>query len=153
MHLSAVGEHIYHPVDWHSATHSRVSLSTIRAEILAAAYYDGLGSLILDCIADLRGCSAKYPFTLSFISQGLYSTTKTLHEENNYSLQPTVASLRDSFEVGELEVVQWIPEKLNLVDAFTKRNINSYRDLGQVAASATLSPQRFEKAQKFTISS
>ena len=153
MHLSAGGERIYHLVDWHSAKKSRVSFSSIGAEILAAAYSADRGSLMSNCIAKLYGSSAKLPFILSVDSHGLYSTIKTLHEGKDYRLRPTMARLRDSFEVGEIAVVQWIPRKLNLADASTKRNINSYRDLNQVAASGTLPLKRFENAHRVTNSS
>ena len=153
MHLSAGGEHIYHLVDWHSAKQSRVSFSAIGAEILAATYSADRGSLMSDCIAKLYGSSAKLPLILSGDSHGLYSTIITLPEGKEYMLRPTVARLRDSFELGEIAVMQWIPGKLNLADALTKRNINSYRDLNQVATSGTLPLERFEKAHRVTNSS
>ena len=55
MHLSEGGEHIYHLVDWHSAKQSRVSFSSIGAEVLAAAYSADRGFLMSDCIAKLKG--------------------------------------------------------------------------------------------------
>ena len=106
MHLSADGEHIYHLVDCHTATQSRVSFSSIGAEILAAAYSADRGSLMSDCIANLYGSSAKFPFILSGASNCLYSTIRTLHEGKDCRLRPTVARLRDSFEIGEIAVVQ-----------------------------------------------
>ena len=100
MHLSAGGEHTYHFVDWHSAKQSRVSFSSVGAEILAAAYSADRGSYISDCIANLYGFSAKLPFILSVDSHSLYSTITNLHEGKVYRLRPTVASLRDPFEFG-----------------------------------------------------
>ena len=144
---------MYHLMDWHSAKQSRVSFSSIVAEILAAEYSADRGSLMSDFIENLYGSSAKLLFILSVDSHGLYSTITTLHEGKDYRLRPTVSRLRDSFEVGEIAVMQWIPVKLDLADALNKRNINLYRDLNQIAASGTLPLERFEKAHRVTTSS
>ncbi len=63
----------------------------------------------------------------------------------DYRLRPTVARLRDSFESGEIAVLQWREGQKNIADAMTKRNISMYRVLNQICTSGTIDPEIFKK--------
>ncbi len=71
--------------------------------------------------------SPPLPLVLTADSLGLYSTITTLHEGKDYRLRPTVARLRDSFEAGEIQTIQWLAGDSNIADALTKRNTAMYR--------------------------
>lgn len=114
-------------LDWLSCKQQRVSFSSIGAEILAAASSADRGALISECLQVLNGASLPLPLVLTIDSHGLYSTVTTLHEGADYRLRPFVSRMRDSFESGEIAVMQWIPGKLNLADALTKRNIHMHQ--------------------------
>lgn len=60
--------------------------------------------------------------------------------------------MRDSYEVGEISVMQWISGRLNLADDLTKRNLEIYRMLKKVATSGLLDPTISQdgKRVKFT---
>ena len=124
----------YHVIDWHSAKQSRVSFSSIGAEILAAAESADRAALHYQSLQRLFMSSIRLPLTLLVDSAGLYSTISTLHECRDYRLRPTVARLRDSFESGEITMLQWVPGNCNLADALTKRNSVMYRLLNRVCA-------------------
>ncbi len=50
----------------------------------------------------------RYPLVLTVDSLGLHATITTVNEGKDYRLRPKVARLRDSFETGEISVLQWI---------------------------------------------
>ena len=88
------------------------------------------------------------PYVRTVESHGLYSTVTTLHEGQDYRLRPTMCRMRDSYETGEISVMQWIPGKQNLADALTKRNIVMYKTLSEVLVSGTLRVSVVEGAQR-----
>lgn len=129
-----------------------MSFTSIGAEILAAATSTDRGALMAECLQVVNGSTFPLPFVLTINSHGLYSTVTTLHEGTDYRLRPTVARMRDSFESGEISVMQWIPGRLNLADALTKRNVEMYRELNQVMTTCVIDPSIFGSAKrvKFT---
>ena len=58
--------------------------------------------------------------------------------------------MRDSFENGEINVIQWIPGKDNLADALTKRNRVIFETLNKVARTGRLETQTLSKAKRAT---
>lgn len=103
---SGGGRSIYHVLDWTSAKQARVSLSSIGAEILAAALSADRGYLMASCIVEAYGSNVKLPFVLTMDSDGLHSTITTLHEGRDYRLRASVARLHDLFETSEISVLQ-----------------------------------------------
>ena len=148
IHLPAKGGGIFYLIDWLSGKQGRVSFSSIGAEILAAATSADRGSMMAETIQDLLQFDDGLPFALTVDSNGLYSTITTLHEGSDYRLRPTVSRIRDSFENREINVIQWIPGKDNLVDALTKRNKVIFETLNKVATTGRLSPHTLYKAKR-----
>lgn len=106
-----------------------------------------------ECLKELNGSLLDLLFVLTIDSHGLYSTVTTLHEGADYRLRPTVARMRDSFESGEISVMQWIPGKMNLSDALTKRNIEMYRTLNIFMVEGIINQSIFDQAQRVTMDS
>jgi len=148
IYLPAGGESVYHALDWVSCKQSRVSFSSIGAEILAAATSTDRGSLMAERLQVLYNTAEPLPFVLTVDSHGLYSTVTILHEGSDYRLRPTVARMRDSFEIREISVMQWIPGKQNLADALTKRNTEMYSTLNKVMSTGFLSSDVFRSAER-----
>ena len=111
-------------MDWNSSKQGRVSFSSVGAEIIAAAQSTDRSALIPECIQNLFSADHPLPLVLTVDSYGLYSTITTLHEGRDYRLRPSVPRLRDSFDSGEISVMQWVPGRNNLADALTKINPN-----------------------------
>ena len=88
------------------------------------------------------------PFVLTVDSHGLFSTVTTLHEGSDHRLRPTVARMRDSFETGEISVMQWIAGKRNFADALTKRNLDMFKKLNVVMRSGLLNSETFKSSQR-----
>ena len=151
VYLPAGGERIFHVIDWLSCKQSRVCFSSIGAEILAAATSTDRGSLMAEQLQEVHGATSLLPFVPTVDSNGLYSTITTLHEGSDYRLRPTVQSRRDSFEDGEISVMQWIAGTRNVADALTKRNIVMYRMLNEIMRSGILDEEvmRGTKRVKF----
>lgn len=138
IYLFAEGERVYHIVDWLSCKQSRVSFSSISAEILAAAHSTDRTSLMADRLQHVVNPQKDIPLVPIVDSNGIYTTLSTLHEGSDYRLRPTVARLRDSFETGENASIQWVPGVVNLADALMKQNIVMFRKLNQVMSSGRL---------------
>ena len=138
----------FYAIDWQSSKQARVSFSSVGAEILAAAESADRASLIAHCIQDIFRSSTSLPLLLTVDSHGLYSTITTLHEGRDYRLRPTVSRLRDSFETGEIKVMQWIPGSQNLADALTKRNVVMYRRLNVACSTGQLDREILSKARR-----
>ena len=135
---SANGDNVYHIIDWSSHKQRRVSHSSYGAEILACADADDRGFHLRDSILSLFPASnARH--VLHVDSRGLYETITTLHDGKEYRLRQTVERIRNSFDSGELDVLRWIPGKINIADALTKRNIVLYRMLNKIATTGKLS--------------
>lgn len=77
---------IYHVIDWLSSKQTRVSFSSIGAEILAAATSADRGSHMSETVGILNRSKPSLPFVLSIDSLGLYSTITTLREGSHYRL-------------------------------------------------------------------
>lgn len=150
MYLPAGGKSVYHVIDWHSGKQTRVSFSSIGAEILAAATSADRGALMAECLQSIHGEEEKVPFVLTVDSNGLYSTITTLHEGSDYRLRPTVARIRDSYENGEISTVQWIPGKKNVADALTKRNIGMFKKLNEVMISGAIPNEMLLTSKRVT---
>ncbi len=88
------------------------------------------------------------PLTLTVDSLGLHTTISTLHEGRDYRLRPTVARLRDSFDAGEISVLQWVPGKHNIADALTKRNTMMYRTLNSVCITGYINNDIFKISKR-----
>lgn len=56
--------------------------------------------------------------------------------------------MREDFENGQIARMQWIIEKVKLVDALTKRNLEIFRRRNEVMAIRALEPYIFEKAKR-----
>ena len=130
---------IYHIVDWHSSKQNRVSFSSMGAEIIAAADSADRSILLSYALRRILDLDEPLPLILTIDSHGLYSTITTLHEGKDYRLRPTVCRVRDSFESGELSVVQWIAGTNNIADALTKCNPVLFQKLGLVLNTGILS--------------
>ncbi len=129
---------IYHVLDWHSSKQSRISFSSIGSEILAAATSADRSGLMVAGLQVLHGADSPLPLVLTVDSLGLHATITTVHEGKDYRLRPTVARLRDSFETGEITVLQWIAGQKNIADALTKRNTAMYKLLNSICLRGTI---------------
>lgn len=129
---------IYHVIDWHSSKQNRVSFSSMGAEIIAAADSADRSILLSYALRRILNLDSPLPLILTIDSHGLYSTITTLHEGKDYRLRPTVCRLRDSFESGELSVVQWVAGTNNIADALTKCNPVLFQKLASVVNSGVL---------------
>lgn len=145
------GARIHHSIDWLSCKQNRVSFSSIGAEILAAAPSTDSGLLMAESIARVTDVQPPIPFVLSIDSHGLYSTITTLHEGADYRLRPTVARMCESFEKGEIAVMQWIPGNENIADALTKRNLSTYRNLNTTMSSGRLLEVTLRQAKRINL--
>ncbi len=139
-------ELVFHVLDWHSAKQTRISFSSIGAEILAAASSADRAGLMIAGIRAIHNADVALPLVLTVDSLGLHATISTLHEGKDYRLRPTVSRLRDSFESGEISVLQWIPGQNNIADALTKRNVVMYRKLNNICNSGIIDGTIFEQS-------
>ncbi len=139
-------ELVFHVIDWHSSKQCRISFSSIGAEILAAASAVDRSGLMIEGIHAIHDANDPLPLVLNVDSLGLHATISTVHEGKDYMLRPTVARLRDSFESGEIAVLQLIEGQKNIADAMTKRNISMHRVSNQICTSGTINPGIFKKA-------
>jgi len=139
---------LYHVTDWYSGKQSRVSFSSIGCEILAAATSCDRAVSMVRAIQLLHDSPSKLPLVLTLDSLGLHGTITTLHDGKDYRLRPTVTRLRDSFEAGEISVLQWVPGKQNISDALTKRNPAMFHTLNQVCSSGTISKDLFTSSKR-----
>ena len=137
---------IFHVIDWHSSKQSRVSFSSVGAEILAAAAAADRSSLMTEGIRAIHSAQNPLPLVLNVDSLGLHATISTVHEGRDYRLRPTVSRLRDSFESGEIAVLQWIEGQKNIADALTKRNVAMYRKVNHICTSGKIDPEIFKKS-------
>lgn len=143
---ACMGAVLYHRLDWLSVKQSCVAFSSIGPELLAPATSTDRGALMAESLQQVYGSPCPLPFVLNVDSHWLYSTVKALHDGTDNHLRPTVASMRESFEEGEIATMQWIPGKLNLADALTKRNLEMYGKLNQVMVNGKLDLSTFQKA-------
>lgn len=152
LHRGAVpawgGEQPFHALDWSSGKQTRVSFSSVGAEMLAAVTSADRGGLLAERFQSVYNSNVKLPLVLCIDSFGLCTTINTLHEGSDYRLRPTVSRLRDAYETGEIEVMQWIPGKDNLADGLTKRNIQSQKNLNKTMTSGLLYAKVFERARR-----
>ena len=139
---------IYHIIDWHSSKQKQVSFLPIGAEILFAAESADRASYMTYSLNEMYTSTAKLPLVLTVDSHGLYSTVSTLHLGQDYCLRLTVARIRDSFETGEIDVLQWIPGTKNVADALTKRNQSTNRLSNVTCKTGTLPSTIFEKTER-----
>ena len=89
---------IYQVLDWYSLKQSRVSFSSVGAEILTTAEAADRPLLLTQYLSSIVGKHNLFPLVLTVESCGLYATITTLHEGKDYRLRPTVSGLRDSFK-------------------------------------------------------
>lgn len=121
------GETLYHGLQFHSGKQRRVVYSSFGAEIIACAEADDRGYALKNGLSELLDVIIEHE--LSVDSHGLFDTITTLHDSKEYRLRQTVQRIRDSFESRELDVLRWIRGFLNVADALTKRNPDSWRRL------------------------
>ena len=140
-------EHIFHAIDWQSSRQSRVSFSSIGAEILAAALSADRSYLFAQSLSSLTKPDFKLPLTIVLDSLGLHATITTLHEGKDYRLRPTVARIRDSYESKEINEIIWIPGTKNIADALTKRNIVIQKTLGSILSTGKFSNTIFSASR------
>jgi hypothetical protein len=126
------GESVYHAIDFYSGKQKRVVYSSFGAEILACADADDRGYAIKFGLSELL--QAEIELELNVDSRGLFDTITTLHEAREYRLRQTVQRIRDSFESRQLDVLRWVRGILNVADALTKRNVESWRRLNRLLA-------------------
>lgn len=79
-----------------------------------------------------------------------YSTILTLHNSNVYHLRPTASRIRDSVEIVEIDVIQWIARTHNLADDLTKKNLSTYIP-NDTIVSESLPSVVFEQAKRANI--
>jgi len=139
---------LYHITDWYSGKQSRISFSSIGCEILAAATACDRASNMVDSIQILHNSPARLPLVFTVDSLGLYGTITTLHEGKDYRLRATVSRLRDSFEAGEVNVLQWIRGTKNISDGLTKRNPEMFRLLNSICISGCIDKDIFELSKR-----
>ncbi len=139
---------LYHVLDWHCCKQSRIYFSSIGCEILSAAASADRASSMVHAIQLLHDSPSPLPLVLTVDSLGLYSTITTLHEGKDNRLCPTVARLRDSFEPGEIQTIQWIAGDSNIADALTKRNTGMYRILNRICLTGTIEATLFKVSQR-----
>ena len=99
-------------------------------------------------MVEVYGSQSCPTLILTLDSDGLYSTITTLHEGADYRLRPTVSRLRDSLEVGDIGLMQWISGKLNLADALTKRKIQIYGSLNKIMTEGKIDMVMFRNAKR-----
>lgn len=131
--VCTMGRNIYHALDWNSSKQSSVAFSIIGAEILANATSTDQGFLLAERHQIVYGSSYPLPFIRTVDYNGLYSTIKTLHEENYFRLRPTVLQMRYSFENGEIATMQCIPGLPNISDALTETQFEYISDVERSA--------------------
>ena len=85
-----------------------VSFSSFEAEILAAAESAYRARSMTHCLQKLHGSSVQLPLVLTVDLSGLHATITTLHEGHDFRIRSTVARLRESFDTGEIAVLQWV---------------------------------------------
>jgi len=54
----------------------------------------------------------------------------------------------DSYETGEISVIQWVAGKKNISDVLTKRNVVMYKKLNEVMKSACLGADVLDGAKR-----
>lgn len=104
--LPCRGRSVYHAIDWHTGKQNRVSFSSIRAEILAAAISADRRALMAESIQCTHGEQDVLPFMLTVDSNGLYFPIKTKQEGSNYRLRPTVGRMKYSDKNGGINTMQ-----------------------------------------------
>lgn len=72
---------------------------------------------------------------ISVALHGLFYKT-TIHEPRKYRLKKMIERMRDSFEAGELNGVDWIYGKSDLADCLTKWNIQLSESLNDMLKDA-----------------
>ncbi len=92
----------------------------------------------------LHGAESPLPLVLTVDSLGLHATITTVNEGKDYRLRPTVARLRESFETGEISVLQWIAGPTNIADAITKRNPSMYQSLNSICIAGSIQKEQFD---------
>ena len=133
--LPTGGKNAFHVLDWHSSKQSRVSFSSVGADILAAAESADRSILLKD---RLKNILQIFLLTMVVESFEIYSTLTTLHEGRDYRLRPNVSWIRDSFNSGELNYLHWIPGESNIADAFTKIKTDMLTRLNDAMLSGVL---------------
>ncbi len=123
---------IYHVIDCHSSKQSRTSFSSIGPEILDAATSSDRFGLMVQGLQAVTNSPTPLPLIFTVDSLGCHATISTVHDGNDYRLRPTVTRLRDSFEAGEISVLQWVPGKHNIADELRKKNAMMYRTLNSI---------------------
>ncbi len=115
------------------------SFSSVAAEILAASISSDRSGLMAQALHAVPNSPTPLPLILTVDPLGLRATISIVRERRDYTLIPTVARLRDSFETGELSVLQWVPGNHNIADALIKRNTMIYRTLKIICVTSYIS--------------
>lgn len=123
----------YYPLGWISQKQRRISHSAFGAEIIACADVDDRGYDLKETFRSVfPHCRIRHELFVD--SRALFDTITTLHEGREYRLRKTVTRLRLSFEAQELDRIHWIPGKVNVADALTKRTLPLSRLLNRLLA-------------------
>lgn len=136
LRLSGPGksDETFYGISWTSGKQRRISHSSFGAEIIAAADVDERGYDMRETIREIfPHCTIKHEMVVD--SKALFDTITTLHESREYRLRRTVSRIRHSFESRELDVVRWLPGKLNMADALTKRNVVQWINLNRLLST------------------
>lgn len=128
---------IYHVIDLCSSKQRRVIYSSYGAEIFACTYAGGRVFHIKQAFKSFSPME-HVPYVLCVDSKGLYDTTTTFHEGNEYRIKQAVRGIRDYFESGELDVLMWVEGRFNIADALTKMNNVTHRLLNRVISTGRL---------------
>lgn len=107
------------------------------AEILASATADDKGYDVRQCLPSLTRNDA-ITHTMNVESKGLFDTLSTLHEGREYRFRQTGQQIRNSFDSGDLDELQWIEGRVNIADGFTKDNHETQKMLHRVTATGRL---------------
>lgn len=109
------GTRIFHVLHCHTSKKTLVSFSSNGAEQFASRTSMDTGSIMDERHPRINNSQSALRFLISVDSHGLYSNIIILHEGHDYYLRPTFLRKRDSFEVGEISVMKWIPGRQSLV--------------------------------------
>lgn len=93
-----------------------MSRSSHVAEIITAESADDIGYFLKEVLQELFPLKPiKHELLLD--SKSIFETITSLHRSVDYLLRKVMANMRDSFELGELNAVRYIPSNLNYADA------------------------------------
>ena len=114
------------PIDWSASKIRRTVHSTLAAEALAMlnsvdnAMY--LGSMITELYQD-QFKQNRIPVTVHTDSKSIHDNLHSTKQVNEKRLRVTMAELQEMLQKREIQNIRWMPSKLLLADALTKKGV------------------------------